>query len=149
MTTEHYVEVVKLLEKLEAAENRNEYEHLLDDLHDKKAAIEKIKAEIEALNKDILDKLYPFHQLSIKDKDHVEDIVARYEQLSTYDKQKILSYEDVEKSKTQIDNLIRARMISIAIGIILVVATMVFIWRRRKRKLEKLKQKMLVTDENM
>ncbi|WP_339162680.1 hypothetical protein [Siminovitchia sp. FSL W7-1587] len=149
VTTEHYVEVVKLLEKLEAAENRNEYEHLLDDLHDKKAAIEKIKAEIEALNKDILDKLYPFHQLSIKDKDHVEDIVARYEQLSTYDKQKILSYEDVEKSKTQIDNLIRARMISIAIGIILVVATMVFIWRRRKRKLEKLKQKMLVTDENM
>lgn len=149
LTTEHYVEVVKLLEKLEGAENRNEYEHLLDDLHDKKAAIEKIKAEIEALNKDILDKLYPFHQLSIKDKDHVEDIVARYEQLSSYDKQKILSYEDVEKSKTQINNLIRARMISIAIGIILVVATMVFIWRRRKRKLEKLKQKMLVTDENM
>ncbi|ONK21082.1 hypothetical protein BLX87_23510 [Bacillus sp. VT-16-64] len=149
LTTEHSVEVVKLLEKLEGAENRNEYEHLLDDLHDKKAAIEKIKAEIEALNKDILDKLYPFHQLSIKDKDHVEDIVARYEQLSSYDKQKILSYEDVEKSKTQINNLIRARMISIAIGIILVVATMVFIWRRRKRKLEKLKQKMLVTDENM
>ena len=134
LTTEYYVEVVKLLEKLENAENKNEYLHVLEDLKEKKAELDKIKKEIKALNKDIVEKLYPFNDLSIKDKEVVEGIFNRFEQLSAYDQQQILNNEDVKKSKTQIDNLIRARNITIVLGTLALVLAGGIIWRMRQRK---------------
>lgn len=147
ITTEHYVEVVKLIEKLEKAENRSEHQSVLVELQKKKAEIEQIKKEIESLNNEILDKLYPFANLSIKDKKNVDEIVARYENLSKDDRKKILSYEDVEKSKTQIDNLIRARMIAIVIGVVVVIVVGSVIWRMRKRKKAKLRQQMMIDED--
>ena len=99
------------------------------------------------VNNEILDKLYPFANLSIKDKKNVDEIVARYENLSKDDRKKILSYEDVEKSKTQIDNLIRARMIAIVIGVVVVIVVGSVIWRMRKRKKAKLRQQMMIDED--
>lgn len=147
LTTEHYVEVVKLIKKLEKATNKDEYIHLLDELNDKKREIEKIKAEIESLNDEILDKLYPFNDLSIKDKKNVDEIVSRFNKLSSYDKKKVLRYEDVIKSKTQIDNLIRARIIAIVIIIVVGILAFVVGRRMKKRKKERMKQKMLLFDD--
>ena len=147
ITTKYYVEVVKLIEKLEKAENRNDYQSVLVELQKKKTEIEKIKKEIESLNNEILDKLYPFANLSIKDKKNVDEIVARYEKLSKDDRKKILSYEDVEKSKTQIDNLIRARMIAIVIGVVVVIVMGSVIWRMKKRKQAKLRQQMMMDED--
>lgn len=147
LTTEHYVEVVKLIKKLERAENKDEYSHLLKDLNDKKEEIEKIKEEIESLNNEILDKLYPFSDISIKDKKNVEEIASRFEKLSSYDQKKVLRYEDVIKSKTQIDNLIRARIISIVIVVIASVLGFVVVRRMKKRKKEKMRQNMLLIDD--
>ena len=147
ITTKHYVEVVKLIEKLEKAENRSNHQSVLVELQKKKAEIEQIKKEIESLNNEILDKLYPFANLSIKDKKNVDEIVARYEKLSKDDRKKILGYEDVEKSKTQIDNLIRARMIVIVIGVVVVIVIGSVIWRMRKRKQAKLRQQMMIDED--
>ncbi|WP_062199316.1 hypothetical protein [Massilibacterium senegalense] len=147
VTTEHYVEVVKLIKKLETAKNKDEYIYALDELNMKKEKIERIKAEIELLNRDILDQLYPFSELSIKDKENVENIVSRFEQLSPYDQKKVLGHEDIKKSKTQIDNLIRARIITIVIIMLIFVIITTIILRARKRKKEKMKQKMLLVDE--
>ncbi len=147
ITTTSYVEVVKLLEKLEKAENRGDHLNILVELQQKRADIERIKEEIESLNNEILNKLYPFTDLSIKDKKNVEEIVARYEKLSEEDRKKILKYEDVEKSKTQIDNLIRAQVIAVVIGVVVIMVSISMIWRMRKRKQEKLLQQMMMEEE--
>ena len=147
VTTQNYVEVVKLLEKLEKAENRSDYPTVLTDLQEKKADIEQIKKEIESLNNDILEKLYPFSDLSLKDKENVYDIVARFEKLSKEDQKKILSYEDVEKSETQINNLVRARIITVGIIIVIAIVVCSIIWRMRKRKQVKLKQQMMMEED--
>lgn len=147
VTTKHYVEVVKLVEKLEKAENLSDYQSELTELQKKKTEIEQIKKEIESLNNEILDKLYPFTNLSIKDKKNVDEIVTRYEKLSKDDRKKILSYEDVEKSKTQIDNLIRARIIAVIINVVVIVVVGSVIWRMRKRKQAKLRQQMMINED--
>ena len=136
-TTEHYVEVTKLLQKLERAENLKDYEDLLQLLQQKKREIEEIEEEIQALNEKILEELYPFSELSLKDKESVEQIVARFNNLSEYDQQKILSAEDVKKSKTQIANLYRASIISIVLGGFVVCAIIFVMVRVRKRRAQK------------
>ena len=136
-TTEHYVEVVKLLQKLEHAENLKEYEDLLPKLQLKKQEIEAIETEIQALNEEILEELYPFNELTLKDKDSVERIVSRFNKLSDYDQQKILNSEDVRKSKTQIANLVRARIIAIVLTVVVLFASIVVAVRVNKRRAQK------------
>lgn len=144
VTTEDYVEVAKRIDQLEDARNKATYQSLLQDLKEKKAQIEKIKAEIESINETIMEQLYPFSDIAIKDKANVEKIVERYEALSPYDQRKIQSYEDVEKANTQIANLIRARSITIAAVSLILVIGIYYRRRRIKRKQAKLQQKMLI-----
>ncbi|MEI3611568.1 prenyltransferase/squalene oxidase repeat-containing protein [Pseudogracilibacillus sp. SO30301A] len=143
ITTEYYVDVVTYIEKLEHASNKGDYEQLLDELTDKKKKIEEIENEIELINQAILDYLYPFSDIGIKDKEKVDDIVKRYEALSTYDRQKIQNYEDVEKAETEINSLIRARYIMIGVCLIIIVVGFFYIKHIRKRRREKLQQKMI------
>lgn len=137
LTTEQYVEVVKLIDKLENAENRVEYEYLLGSLIEKKESIELIQAEIDALNKEIMDQLFPFDQLSFKDREKINEIIDRYETLSDYDKQKIVNYEDVERAKAEVDSKVRMQSISTFLGITLMILAVWFVVRRRKKKREK------------
>lgn len=96
--------------------------------------------EIDALNAEITEKLYPFENISLKDKKTVDSIVLRYEALSEYDRSKIIRWEDVIKTKTQIDNILRGIIIAVVLCIFTVFIAFFLVRRihkkRRKRELE-------------
>lgn len=146
LTTEYYVEVIKLIDKLESAENKDKFKHFINVLQDKKKKIEEINEEIESLNKDIMENLFPFDQLSSKDRKKIENVISRYEKLGDFDKEKIVNYEDVERAKAQVDSLVRTKVVSIGIGVALVIFAVVFILRRKKKKREKLNDIMEQVD---
>ncbi len=140
LTTEYYVSVVKLLDKLEKSEDFDGKEAYFVRLTEAKQKIAAIQAEIDALNAAILEELYPFTDMSISNKKAVDAIVARYEALSEYDRASILYYEDVLKTKTKIDNLLRAWVISgvmiVIIGSLTVIVAVRIRHRRKKKQWE-------------
>lgn len=117
LTTEHYVDVITLLYKLENCEHFEGMDEYIRKLQSAKAAILDIQAEIDSLNADILEYMYPFEDITLKNKVTVDQIVLRYEALSEYDRAQIDRYEDVIKTKTKLDNQVRA----IAIGCVLLL----------------------------
>jgi len=141
LSTEQYVAVVKLLDKLSQSENFEKKTEYQAKLEKDKAQIMTIQSEIDRLNQDIMKKLYPFNQISIKDKPAVYDVVDRYENLAPYDRKKILHYDDVLKAKTQVDNLERSVVITVVAAFVAAVVIIAVILRirsrRRKKRLEK------------
>lgn len=137
LTTEHYIDVVSLIDQFEQADNKGNYEKELALLHEYKEDMEKIETEIQSINDTVLDQLYPFTKLTSKDRDNVDAILKRFHALSPYDQEKVLNYEDLKKSKTQIDNSVRAKRISWALGIVaagLVIVMIVRIQKRRRQR---------------
>lgn len=147
VTTEYYVEVVSLIDKLQKSTNKEDYDRLLEDLIDKKARIEIIKQEIDSLNQAIVDQLYPFDEIGIKDRKNVQKIIDRYKSLSPYDQQKIQSFEDVERAETKINNLIRARIITFVLVILIGVTVIFYVKYLKKRRRKKMEQKMLYDEK--
>lgn len=137
LTTEQYVQVVKLLDKLQQTENSEMNEIYLNQLIQAKNKIEQLQNEIDSINQEIMNQLYPFEKMSVTQKRTVDDIVKRYQQLSTYDKSKIQHWEDVEKTATKINNLIRGIWISVIL--IISVLIVLFYWIQRKRRERKKK----------
>ena len=137
LTTEHYIDVVSMIDKFEQADNQHDYEEELATLHAYKKEMEEIEAEIESINDAVLDQLYPFNELTSKDRENVDAILERFHALSPYDQEKVLNHEDLKKSKTQIDTSVRAKRISWALGIVaagLVVAVIIRIQKRRRQR---------------
>lgn len=137
LSTVQGVAVLKLIKLFEEAENREQYQEELPNLYALKGKIETLQKEIDALNEVILEELYPFDTLSLKDKETVSNIVSRFNQLPEQDQRKILSYEDVKKSEAQIDSLSRARLIKLAVAVATGLLVILFSWRITKRKKEK------------
>ena len=142
ISTESYVDVVTLLDKLNHPDTKEEHKDVLGELEHLKASIEAQATEIEELNKIILDELYPFNNISTKDQSVVEDVMNRYQALTPYDQTKVQGYDDVEKAATQINNMVRARYITIGIGIIIVGMSILLVIRYKRRKKAKLQQQM-------
>jgi len=137
LTTEHYVLVVKLLDKLQ---NSDEFEGKADmerKLIDAKDKIALLQNEIDDLNQIIMDQLYPFDKIGIFDREKIYTVVSRYNALSQYDQAKILRWEDVIKTKTKIDNLIRGLLIGAVLLIIASCTTVVIVLRIKKRRAAK------------
>lgn len=137
LTTESYVIVIKLLDKLDQSEDFDGKETYTAKLTDAKRKIAAIQGEIDALNAEIREKLYPFDGITLSDKQTVDGIVERYEALSEYDRTFIEHYEDVVKTRTKTDNLLRALIISGALLAVigtLTVAVCVRIHRRKRKK---------------
>ena len=151
LTTEQYVTVITLLEKLEQSEDFDEKAEYLKKLTEAKAEIAALQAEIDSINSDIKKKLYPFDKMGISDKKTVDGIVKRYNALSEYDRQKIERWEDVIKTKTRIDNMLRGIVIAAALCIIAAVISLLLIRRikirRRKREVEMEELELLYSDE--
>ena len=143
LTTEQYVQVTTLLDKLFLSEDFEGKEGYLQKLTDAKEEISNLQEEIDSLNAEIMEKLYPFENMSLKDKRTVDKIVARYKKLSEYDREKIERWEDVIKTKTQIDNIVR--MIVIAVMLCLIIAVLFFFLILRIRK--KCRRKELEMEE--
>lgn len=146
-STEYYVEVVTLIDKIHHHDTAEEHGEVLSDLDYLKELMEGQKEEIERLNQEILNKLYPFNNVTSDDEAVVAEVMNRYEALTLYDQEKIQGYEDVEKAATQIDNLIRAKYIKIGVAIIIVSMTILLVARYKKRKRAKMKRKMMDMDE--
>ena len=134
LTTEYYIEVVSLIDQFEQAENKEDYADELAKLIQYKEEMEKIEEEIQSINEDVLDKLYPFNELTAKDQDNVDEILERFNALAAYDQEKVLNYEDLKKSKTQIDNAVRAKRISLALGIVVAGLLIFVVFRIQKRR---------------
>lgn len=134
LTTEQYVTVTTLLDKLECCEAFDGREDYITRLTSAKAEIAAIQAEIDSINEDIREQLYPFDELSLGDKGKIDAIVYRYDALSEYDRAKIERWEDVVKSKTKVDNLLRALIIGAVCVLVLVLVTVLLVRRLHKRR---------------
>lgn len=137
LTTEQYVTVTKLLDKLEHSKEFEGKEAYRQKLTAAKAAVAEVQAEIDAINAQVLEELYPFDSISLGDKKTVDHIVARYNALSEYDRTKIDRWEDVVKTKTKIDNLLRGIVIAVVLAAVagtVTVFTALHIRKRRRSK---------------
>lgn len=134
LTTEQYVTVTTLLDKLECCEAFDGREDYITRLTSAKAEIAAIQAEIDSINEDIRDQLYPFDELSLGDKGKIDAILDRYNALSEYDRAKIARWEDVVKSKTKVDNLLRALIIGAVCAVVLAVTAVLLVRRLHKRR---------------
>lgn len=137
LTTEYYVTVVTLLDKLEKSEDFKEKEEYRNRLADAKAIIADIQREIDSINADVKEKLYPFDKIGLSDKKTVDEIVRRYEALSEYDRQKIERIEDIVKTKTKLDNTVRAGVIGVVCVVVaggLFVTVVIRITKRKHKK---------------
>lgn len=115
LTTEQYVTVTALLDKLRRCEDFDGSEAYLERLNEARSQIAAVQAEIDAINDEIREKLYPFEDVTLLDKPVVDALVERYDALSAYDKTKIERWEDVVKTQTKLDNLLRAIWIGAAL----------------------------------
>ncbi len=143
ITTNDYVTVTTLLDKLEKSGDFDGKEEYHRKLEKAKKDIEEIQNKIDSLNSEIKEDLYPFEELSLKDKKTVDRIVKTYDSLSEPDRAEILSYEDVIRAKTKIDNKLRGMIISVLLLIILVIISFFLIRRiciRRHRKEEEMSE---------
>ncbi len=139
LTTKEYVAVTRLLYKLENSEQFDEKEAYLQKLTSAKSQIEAIQKEIDSINAAILEKLYPFESISLGDKAAVDSIVDRYNALSEYDRTKIDHWEDVVKTKTKIDNLLRGIIIAVVLIVVAGgVAVFVVLHVRKRRRSKEL-----------
>ena len=137
LTTEQYAEVVKLLAKLSQSEDFEGKEAYRQKLTAAKERIDALQAEIDAINAEVLEKLYPFDSISLRDKKTVDGIVERYNALSEYDRTKIDRWEDVVKTKTKLDSLLRGIVIAVVLCIVAGGVTVMVVLHVRKRKRSK------------
>lgn len=139
LTTAQYAQVVTLLTKLSQSEDFEGKDGYLQRLTTAKEQIDALQAEIDAINAEVLEKLYPFDSISLKDKKTVDSLVARYNALSEYDRGKIDRWEDVVKTQTKLDNQLRGILIAVALvvaaGGITVFAALHIRKRRRSKRL--------------
>ncbi|WP_010304479.1 prenyltransferase/squalene oxidase repeat-containing protein [Kurthia senegalensis] len=134
-STEQEVDVAKALDRFQRAKNATNYTDEQRALTKRQADIADVKEAIQQLNERILQQLYPFDALTLKDAAHVDEIMASYEALPTYDQHQIIKYEDVEKAQTQMKALRQKRYITYGgVALLVVAITGWIVWKRRQRK---------------
>lgn len=137
LTTEQYVTVTALLDKLEQSEDFDGRDRYLARLTAARREIAAIQAEIDSINAEVREKLYPFERITLADRKTVEDLVRRYLALSDYDRAQIERWEDVARAKTQLDNLVRGIVIGIVLLLIAAVTAVLLVRRVRRRRRKK------------
>lgn len=141
ITTDYANEVARLKEKLQAAENKDDYESTLLGLEYDEAQIESTQESIDTINQWIEDNIYDeesYDKLSVGD---LLEMVDEADALRGYDKEQIKGYDDLVKAQKEVSAKHRAKMIRLLIllAIVLIVAS-VLLDRRHRKKLEKQKE---------
>ena len=149
LTTEHFATVTTLryiLSNSEDFEGKQAYIIKLDKAYNR---ILEIQAEIETIKAEIKEKLYPFDSISLADRKTVHELYDRYMALSEYDRSQFepSDIEGLIKSKTQVDNLYLAVLISGISVTIAVIVTVVVIYRIKKRRKERAMNAMPESEE--
>jgi len=142
-------EVLKLLAKIRNSFDFPEKSRYYAKLEKAKNEIDKLEEEIESIKRLIKEELYPFNKISLKDKKTVYELYERYTALSEYDRT-LFEKSDIEglmKSKTQIDNLQTALIISSVVCVMIVGLVVFIVIHVRKRKKEKLAMAMPESEE--
>lgn len=142
VTTEHYTDVLYLLDKLNNANNKKDYPEILSSLNEKKLKIEALRKKIEKINENILNSLYPFDSITLSDKETIEIIYNDIESLSRYDKTQILGYDDVLKAKTKLETMKRNIIIEIVFSVVLIILLALIVLRIRKKRAIKKKNEL-------
>ena len=93
-----------------------------------------VDKEIDKLNDEILNKFYPIEKVSIKDKREIKSIKSRFNNLSEYDKSKVIRYEDVVRAEALINKKI-TRIVVVSGILILFIGTFYILDRRKKNKI--------------
>ncbi len=149
LTTEQYVEVVTLFEKLKNAENKDDYQNSYIVLEKAYNQIRAIQAEIEDIKAEIKEQLYPFEWIGLDKRDTVHALYDRYMALSEYDRSQFEA-SDIEgllKCKTQVDNLLTALIIGISCAVVAAGITGFVILHIKKRRRLKAANAMQESDE--
>ena len=140
LTTEQYVIVTTLLEKLNNTDDFTGKDEYLRKLTSAKAEIKLIQDEIDSLNAEILNKLYPFDEITLSDKKTVDEIVKRYNALSEYDRAKITGSGDIIKTKTKLDNMLRGIIIAVGLCVLAIILGIILVLRIRRRRCRKARE---------
>lgn len=149
LTTEYFATVTTLryiLSNSEDFEGKQAYVIKLDKAYNR---ILEIQAEIETLKAEIKEKLYPFDSISLSDRDTVHNLYNRYMALSEYDRSQFepSDIEGLIKSKTQVDNLYLAVLISSVSVTVATAVTVIVIYRIKKRRKERAMNAMPESEE--
>ena len=149
LTTEYYVKVITLFEKLKNAENRDEYPECYIVLEKAKNGIDAISAEIEEIKTEIKEELYPFEHIGLGKRGTVYALYGRYMALSEYDRSQFEA-SDIEgllKCKTQVDNLLTALIVGISCAVVAAGISVFVVVHIRKRRQLKRANAMQESDE--
>ena len=111
-------DAVPAFEYVELCDDFDGREEYLRRLTSAKSDIEAIQSEIDDINDEVKEKLYPFENLSLKDRKTVNSIAERYYALSEYDRTKVYRSEDILKAKAKLDGELR----SVIVGAFLTIA---------------------------
>ena len=115
----------------------------LAQLQSIKETIVSIQDEIDFLNKEILQKLYPISEITLDDRLVAENIYERFLKFDESDQQKIVNYEDLQQINAILDSLTRELWIKrVLIGFTFVLITFFIIRKAKKRREEKIKKKI-------
>lgn len=149
LTTANRAEVLKLYAKIKNSFDFDEKIKYIAKLEKAKNEIDALVEEIVEIKRLIKEKLYPFDNISLKDKQVVYELYGRYVALSEYDRTAFekSDAEGLLKSKTQVDNLQTAFIISVASAVAVAVIIGVIVLHIKKRKKEKLANLMPESDE--
>lgn len=136
LTTENYTAVLRLYNKLNSAENKSDFPNELNVLKENKIYIESIQNEINSINGEIAENLYPIENIKSSDKKIVDDVISRAEKLSEFDKGKITELEEIKKAEATINSKNRGIIICIVLGLLIIVLFLIIVLRIKKRKSE-------------
>lgn len=132
LSTEHYYTVLRLIDKIEGCEPFEDIEAVKAKLYAQRTAIETVITEIDSINNDVLNNLYPFEEISVSDRKLIHSIMDRISVLSEYDKKKINNLEDIDRAMVKVDNEHRGILISVAAIQLLVVMAAIIMFRVTK-----------------
>lgn len=135
LTTADYATVVSCLEQWKRTEEsvagRAE---AIERLERAKTEIEAVFAEIEALNRELPETLYPLEALTWKDRKTVEELWERYQALAPEDRRQVRCSEDLQKARAQVRASLRGLWLRAGVGVAAVTVASVLAVRAKRRK---------------
>lgn len=138
LTTEYYDKVTELLGKLESSgsvEDIPEMAEMREKLTSAKKQLEDLRSEINGISDSIKQELYPLEELGASDKEAVEQLVERWEKLSSYDRNCVAGHEDLLRAKAVVTAALKKKYLAAAAAAVLILAAasaIIFVLRRRK-----------------
>ena len=91
--------------------------------------------------------MYPFENIGYGDKGTIDSILSQINQLSEYDRNQVLGYQDVLRAKAQLDTQVRSVILTVCIGIGIAILVVVFYIRFRKKRKEP-EDSFLIEEDN-